>query len=55
VGFRFPGLGVREESGEIKKVQEEEGEATMGLVSHKNMALKADQLELRVTQMKDSK
>jgi hypothetical protein len=54
MGFRFTGLGS-EENHEKKKVQEEEGEATMALVNHKNMALRAGQLELRTAQMKHSK
>ena len=46
-------MGLQEE--EMKKVQEGEGEAVMGWLSHKNVALWTSQLELRVAQMKHSK
>lgn len=44
----------REENHEGEKV-DDEGEATMGYVSHKNMAQRAGRMELRVAQMKHNR
>lgn len=47
--FPSPGIGPEETTG---KKEVEGGEDTVEWVSHKNMATRADQLELRPAQMK---